>query len=153
VDFRADKQHCHNITVNRNVYPNEVYVTYDDSSQQPLCQVTVTHAGYEEIKNNAHFMHPTAARSTGTEGSNKKRPANETAEKLLSNSQKHFVQVPVPFANSDYLGYFGVIDKGEDKFYTASNGKRYTTQDNVYALGYGEANILGGPDCIKQPML
>jgi len=149
VDFRADKQHCHTITINRNVYPNEVYVTYDDSSQQPLCQVTIDHAGYEAIKNDPDFMHPTAARSTGTEGENKKRPANEVAEKLLSHSKKHFVQVPIPFANSDYFGYFGVIDKSEDKFYTASNGKRYTTKDNVYALGFGEANILGGPGLYK----
>ena len=156
VDFRADKQHNHTIRINRNVYPNEVYVTYDDSTSQPLCQVTTDHAGYEEIKDDPDFMHPIAARSTGnaSTGSSaladeQKQPANEAAKKLLANGKKHFRVLSVPFANNDFLGYFGVKDKSEDKFYTAENGKKYTTADNVYALGYGEANILGGPGLYK----
>ena len=146
VDHRPDKQHVHSITVNRNVYPNEVYVAYDDSGQSPLNHMTTDHGGYEEIKDNPDFAHPTAARGLKADGV---ATGNEASDIIIEHSLKHFKQVPSPYRACDFMGYFGIIDESEDKFYTAQNGKKYTTSDNVYALGYGEANILGGPALYK----
>ena len=130
VDWRLDKQHNHAIRINRHVYPNEVYVTYDDTKHSPLCQVTTNHAGYDLIKNNSDYD-----------------DTDYTQVRKLSTQS--FIQVPIPYQNSDYFGYFGIIDEDEEKFYTGENGKVYTTPDNVYGIGYGESNILGGPSLYK----
>lgn len=121
VDWRLDKQHNHTISVNREVYPNEVYVTYDDTTHSPLCQRTLTHAGYDEIKGKADYD-------------------DASYVQVAALAKKHFEQVPIPYQNADYFGYFGRINK---------DGGEYTSSDNVYGIGCGEANILGGPSIYK----
>ena len=178
-DFRPDKQHVHAISVNKNVYPNEVYISMDDSLRKPLCYVTTDHLGYEEIKDDPDHQLPCKARSTGgmelflstdDEHPDKYMPKNEAAENILAHSKQHVTQVPVPFGNPDYMGrWTGLIEDREtapDKFeyneemgkwYTIKNkeyynevsGKTHYYSDNVYAIGFGEANILGGPGAYK----
>lgn len=179
-DFRPDKQHVHSISINHNVYPNEVYVCYDDSYSQPLCYVSTDHFGYEGLKDSDIHQLPTVARSTGgREGflsiqtgdlyEEKLMPKNQATADIMAYARKHTTQVPIPFGNSDYLRYFGLIEDREaapEKFeYNEEMGKWYTVKnkeynntvggfthyysDNVYAMGCGEANILGGPGAYK----
>ena len=191
-DFRPDKQHSHRISVNRNVYPNEVYIGIDDSFSQPLNYVTTDHLGYESImamtdaEKDAFMQLDKGIRPRSTGGregfksfqdgdlypNQMLMPKNQAAETVMKHARQHTTQVPIPFGNSDYFGCFGVIEDREtapDKFYQAANGKWYTYADktytdpdvvdnvtqthkyssNVYGLGYGEANILGGPGAYK----
>lgn len=153
VDYRPDKQHTHFISVNRFVYPNEVYVTYDDSTNSPLCQVTTDKGGYEEIRKleeetgTTDFMPPLKAtwkKAEGTDGKyGKIVPANEIGQMLLERSKEHFKQIPSPFRNIDYFGHFGLIDE------TKVDEKGYSDWSNIYAIGMGEANILGGPSVYR----
>ena len=179
-DFRPDKQHVHSIAINHNVYPNEVYVCYDDSYSQPLCYVSTDHFGYDGLKDSEIHQLPTVARSTGGREGFKSiqdgdlyseilMPKNQATEDIMKLAKKHYTQVPIPFGNSDYLRYFEVIEDREsspEKFvYNEEKGKWYTVKnkeyynavgefthyysDNVYAMGCGEANILGGPGAYK----
>lgn len=181
MDFRPDKQHIHKIRINKYVYPNEVYVGIDDSLQQPLCYVTTDHLGYEEYKDDPDYQLPNKARSTGgreeyTNTTNNElgetrilMPANRVAQKIIENAKLHTTQVKIPYGNSDYFGYFGLIEDRETapekfeyneekgKWYTKKNksyynevsGKTHYYSDNVYGIGVGEANILGGPGAYK----
>lgn len=153
VDYRPDKQHTHFISVNHYVYPNEVYVSYDDSSNSPVCQITTDKGGYEEIRRleeetgTTDFMTPLKATWENAEGTDgrwgKIVPSNDIAKRILAYSKKHFTQVPNPFRNTDYFGHFGVIDQSK----IDENG--YTDWSNLYAIGMGEANILGGPSVYR----
>lgn len=154
VDYRPDKQHTHFISINHNVYPNEVYITYDDSTNSPLCQVTTDKGGYDEIleRENSEgvtaFKVPLATNSwkiaDGTDGKyGKMVPNGEAAEEITKHAKKHFKQVGAPYRNIDYFGHFGVIDKSK------VNKDGYTDNSNIYAIGMGEANILGGPSIYK----
>lgn len=179
-DFRTDKQHVHSISINHNVYPNEVYVCYDDSYNQPLCYVSTDHFGYAGLKDSAIHQLPTVACSTGGREKFKSiqsgdlyesilMPKNQATDDIMAYAKKHATQVPIPFGNGDYLRHFGLIEDRESapekfeyneemgKWYTKKNKEYYNENsgfthyysDNIYALGCGEANILGGPGAYK----